>query len=114
VRAVAWLLAACTLAILGRARADQLGSPAELAPAAKVATQPCREPADVEDVYPRVDLNRADETALLALPGIGETRARAILAYRTAHGGFHSLSQLLQVKGIGRALLKRLRPLVTL
>jgi len=59
-----------------------------------------------------VDLNSADESALLALPGIGPARARAIIAYRTSHGAFHSLSQLLQIKGIGRALLKQLRPLV--
>lgn len=61
-----------------------------------------------------VDLNRADESALLDLPGIGPARARAILAYRVSHGGFHSLAQLLHIKGIGRALLKQLRPLVTL
>jgi competence protein ComEA len=96
---LAWLLAVCTFAIAGSAHAQEA---------------PCRVPADVEQVYPRVDLNHADEAALLGLPGIGETRARAIVAYRSAHGGFRNLSQLLQVKGIGRALLKRLRPLVTL
>lgn len=61
-----------------------------------------------------IDLNTADERALLGLPGIGPSRARAIVAYREAHGGFRSLSQLLQIKGIGRALLRQLRPLVTL
>jgi len=61
-----------------------------------------------------VDLNSADEQALLGLPGIGPARAQAILAYRAAHGGFRSVSQLLQIRGIGRALLKQLRPLVTL
>ena len=68
-----------------------------------------------EAAQPRtIDLNTADERALLELPGIGPTRARAILAYRDAHGGFRSLSQLLQIKGIGRSLLRQLRPLVTL
>ncbi|MEY4513655.1 MAG: hypothetical protein RLZZ450_5777 [Pseudomonadota bacterium] len=61
-----------------------------------------------------VDLNTADESALLDLPGIGPARARAILAYRSAHGRFRSISQLLQIRGIGRALLKQLRPLITL
>jgi len=63
---------------------------------------------------PPVDLNTADESALLELPGIGPARARAILDFRVAHGGFRSISQLLQIRGIGRALLKQLRPLVTL
>ena len=61
-----------------------------------------------------VDLNAADERALLALPGIGPARARAILDYRSVHGPFRSVSQLLQIKGIGRALLKQLRPYLTL
>lgn len=61
-----------------------------------------------------VDLNTADEQTLLALPGIGPARARAILAYRSAHGAFRSVSQLLHIKGIGRSLLRKLRPLVTL
>lgn len=60
-----------------------------------------------------VDLNTADESALLTLPGIGPARARAIVEYRNAHGSFRSVSQLLNIKGIGRALLKQLRPLIT-
>lgn len=102
-RALAWLLALSVLATLGHAHAE----PCALAP---------REvPADVDAVYPdRIDLNHADESALQTLPGIGSTRARAIVSYRESHGGFRNLSQLLHVKGIGRSLLKRLRPLVTI
>jgi competence protein ComEA len=77
----------------------------------ELADNPFDEPAAGHAV---VDLNTADERALLDLPGIGPARARAILAYRGAHGGFHSVSQLLQIRGIGRALLKQLRPLITL
>lgn len=60
-----------------------------------------------------LDLNVADERALLALPGIGAARARAIIEFREKHGGFRSVSQLLHIKGIGRTLLRRLRALVT-
>ena len=68
-----------------------------------------------EAAQPRtIDLNTANERTLLELPGIGPSRARAILAYREAHGAFRSLSQLMQIKGIGRSLLRQLRPLVTL
>lgn len=72
----------------------------------------CEKPSEAASTA--VDLNRADESALLGLPGIGPSRARAIVAYREAHGGFRSLSQLLHIKGIGRSLLRQLRPLVTL
>jgi competence protein ComEA len=61
-----------------------------------------------------VDLNLASEAELLELPGVGPSRARAILAFRESHGGFTSVSQLLRIKGFGRAMLKRLRPFLTL
>jgi competence protein ComEA len=60
-----------------------------------------------------LDLNNASAAELESLPGIGPSRARAILAFRETHGGFHSVSQLLRIKGIGRAMLRKLRPLVT-
>jgi competence protein ComEA len=59
-----------------------------------------------------LDLNRATEAQLLELPGVGPSRAKAILAFREANGGFRSVSQLLRIKGFGRAMLKRLRPLL--
>ena len=86
-------------------------------PAARAACPPLEDnPFDEAPArgHAPVDLNSADEAALLALPGIGPARARAILDFRVAHGRFRSLSQLLQIRGIGRALLKQLRPLVTL
>lgn len=57
-----------------------------------------------------VDLNAADEDELRKLPGIGPTRARAILALRSKLGRFKSVDDLARIKGIGRTLLRRLRP----
>jgi competence protein ComEA len=61
-----------------------------------------------------VVLNTATADDLRRLPGIGEKRANAILALRTRLGRFRALEDLLKVKGIGRATLKRLRSLVRL
>lgn len=47
-----------------------------------------------------VDINTADEAALTTLQGIGESKARAILAYREAHGGFRSVEEIMEVEGI--------------
>ena len=61
-----------------------------------------------------VELNSARLEDLRRLPGIGAKRAEAVLALR-AHlpgGRFRQLEDLLKVKGIGRAMLKRLHPLV--
>jgi len=60
-----------------------------------------------------IDLNRADEAALDALPGVGPATAQAILTYRTESGPFRSVDDLLEVPGIGEAKLAQIRPLVT-
>ena len=61
-----------------------------------------------------VILNSATVDDLRRLPGIGQKRADAILALRTHLGRFRAIEDLMKVKGIGRAMLKRLRPLVRL
>ena len=61
-----------------------------------------------------VDLNTADETALESLPEVGPVTAQAIIAWRTEHGGFTAVSQLLDVDGIGDATLAKLTPYVTI
>ena len=94
------VLALCGAQVTRAARADDRACDCACTPTGRTATT--------------LDLNTADEHALLALPGIGPARARAILAFRASHGGFRSVSQLLNIKGIGRALLKELRPLVTI
>ena len=56
-----------------------------------------------------INVNTASEDDLTLLPGIGPAKARAIVAYR-AKRPFRTVNDLLRVKGIGRAILKRLRP----
>lgn len=67
--------------------------------------------ADLKGV---VNLNTASSEELQLLPGIGESRAQAILQERKRKGGFQSVDELVAVKGIGDAALARLRPHVTL
>lgn len=50
--------------------------------------------------YVQVDLNTADAAALCTLPGVGEKRAEAILAYRAQHGPFARVEDAAQVPGI--------------
>jgi competence protein ComEA len=61
-----------------------------------------------------VNLNTATVEELQLLPGIGESRARAVIEERKRRGGFQKVEDLLEVKGIGEAGLARLRPHVTL
>jgi comEA protein len=62
----------------------------------------------------KVNVNTASAEELQLLPGVGESRARAIIEARKAQGGFRSLDQLVEVKGIGQTLLQQLRPHLTL
>ncbi|MBA1191004.1 helix-hairpin-helix domain-containing protein [Pseudomonas entomophila] len=63
---------------------------------------------------PQVDVNKADAATLQSeLTGIGKSKAEAIVAYREAHGPFTSVDELLEVKGIGSALLERNRSKLT-
>ena len=59
-----------------------------------------------------IDLNTATAEQLEALPGVGPATSKAILAYRTSHGRFRSVTELLEVPGIGPAKLEAMRPLV--
>ncbi len=62
-----------------------------------------------------VNLNSADvETLTRELKGIGETKAKAIVEYREAHGPFSSVDELLEIKGIGAATLEKNRAKLSL
>jgi competence protein ComEA len=60
-----------------------------------------------------VNLNSATVEELDTLPGIGPVLAQRIVDWRTAHGGFGSVSDLDEVSGIGDAIYAELSPLVT-
>ncbi|HEY3925187.1 MAG TPA: ComEA family DNA-binding protein [Acidothermaceae bacterium] len=52
---------------------------------------------------PVVDINSATQAELETLPGVGAVTAQKILAWRTQHGRFTSVTQLQQVSGVGPA-----------
>lgn len=51
----------------------------------------------------KISINTADRFDLCRLPGIGDGKAQAIVAFREAHGPFKRLEQIRQVKGINAA-----------
>lgn len=57
----------------------------------------------------KVNINLADESALCSIRGIGQGRAKAIIAYREAHGSFSSIEDIMKVDGIKNATFEKLK-----
>jgi competence protein ComEA len=60
----------------------------------------------------QVNINTATADELMALPGIGPAKARAIVEYRTQKP-FKAPEDLLRVRGIGKGIFKGIRELIT-
>ena len=60
----------------------------------------------------KINLNRAEAWLLEALPGIGETRAQAIIDYRQQNGPFNNINELIKVEGIGTATYEKIKHLI--
>ena len=61
----------------------------------------------------KVNINTASESELEALPGIGQVLAQRIVDYRTQHGPFRDVRDLLKVEGIGEKKFDSLKDHVT-
>lgn len=59
-----------------------------------------------------IDINNANVDALCEIPGIGESRAQAILTYREENGGFQSKEDLMKVPGIKEGIYARISPYI--
>ena len=60
----------------------------------------------------QININTATKTELTLLPGIGESRAQDIIDYRNEYGRFTVPEDLLNIKGIGEAILENIRPYI--
>ena len=60
-----------------------------------------------------ININTANQVELMALPGIGETLAFRIIAYREIYGDFQSVEELTKVEGIGEKTFQDILPYIT-
>ena len=84
----------------------------------KTSTQPS---GNVKKTYPKevkkipiLDINEADSLALVDLPQIGEVTASRIQRYRNRLGGFVSIEQLFEIKGMDSMRFEAIKPYITL
>jgi len=95
----------------GGAAATPAPPPPPATTAGPMTGTPSRGRASADDpVY----LNHASVDDLRRLPGVGQKRAEAIVALRQKVGRFQRVEDLMRVKGIGRATVRKWRPVVRL
>ena len=59
-----------------------------------------------------ININTATLEELQSLPGIGPTLAQAIIDYRTKHGNFHFIEDIMNVSGIGPSTFENIKDLI--
>ena len=64
---------------------------------------------DGKDKAGKVNINTASKADLLGLPGIGESKAQAILSYRETHGAFRAVEDIMQVPGIKQGIFEQIQ-----
>jgi competence protein ComEA len=64
--------------------------------------------------FAKVNINTANVEELATLPGIGSTKAEAIVQYRKDNGQFKKVEDLTEVKGIGDKIVDKIKPEVTI
>jgi competence protein ComEA len=105
-----WIVACCVLGALS-VPAARLASAAPTKASAAAASSAT--PAPTAESGGVVNLNEASPEQLALLPGVGPSRANAIVSHRKTHP-FKRLEELMRVKGIGKKTFARLRPLLSL
>lgn len=61
------------------------------------------------DSQGKVSLNQATREQLLSLPGIGESKADAILLYRQENGGFQTVEEIMNISGIKEGVFLKIK-----
>lgn len=62
----------------------------------------------------KISINNATKEELMTLTGIGESKATAIIEYRSINNGFNSIDELLKVSGIGESIFDKIKESITL
>ncbi len=64
---------------------------------------------NIKDSIRLININSANLSELISLPGIGEKTAIEIINYRKANGAFNNINDLLKIKGIGKSKLDKIK-----
>jgi competence protein ComEA len=60
-----------------------------------------------------ININKATDSELQTLPGVGPAKALAIIEYREVNGGYKTIDDLKKISGIGEKTFEKLAPLIS-
>ena len=66
-------------------------------------------PTDANDTSGKVNLNTASLEQLMEIPGVGESKAKAIINYRNTNGGFSSIEEVMNIEGIKEGVFSKMK-----
>ena len=66
-----------------------------------------------DPVYGLININTADAEVLKTLPGIGDSKANAIISYRQEHGFFTSIEDIMKINGIKEGVFNNIKDYIT-
>jgi len=81
---------------------------------AQLSSTPQVAGVSTENQSDKININTADIGGLDKLPGIGPAKASDIITYRESHGGFKSIEEINNVKGIGDATFEKMKDMITI
>ena len=61
-----------------------------------------------------ISINTATKEELMTLPGVGESKANTIIAYREEHGAFKEIEDIMNVSGIGESAFEKIKDKITI
>lgn len=92
---------------------DQNGAQEQGQVAGETTTSQEQVTSNKQQVTGKININTATATQLDTLPGIGSAYAGRIIEYRNSSGGFKTIEEIKNIKGIGEKTYEKLKNLIT-
>lgn len=101
---------------VNQARFAQDGEQIEILTKSKKKAQKTEKTSETDDAgeQGKINLNTASKEQLMTLPGIGESKAQSIIAYREENGSFQAIEDIMKISGIKEGVYNKIKNTITI